>query len=495
MNKHNLLIKKLKQLFLSINNSIESYFNKFKFFKKNFKKLEFIRNNRVFFGISTVVILTLSYFLVPTTYNKNIIETKIKNQISKKYKIDIQMNEKIRYGLLPRPHFVTKNLSILRKKKEIGLVKNFKVYIGIDNFFSKNKFDIKDLVFTKTDFNVNKEDLLFFEKLLKTEPNDNKIILKKSNIFFKSIDDELLFLNKINYSKFYYDSYNLENVLISKNEIFNVPYKIIVKNDKFNKKVSSKFNSKKIRLNIESNTSYEDVIKKGLVDILFINKNMSLNYEIKKNSLNFNTKDKKRLLGLIDFKPFYLEANVNYEGISFKDLFKRDSILIDLIKSEIFNNQNLNTNLNINIKDITNFKELNNLYLKIGLEQGNIIFSDSKVMWKDDLSIFLKDGLIVYDRNEISFLGKLIIDAKNIDNFYKSFQINKNYRKELKQIEMDFVYNLNNNKFTFDNVKIDKISNKNLDKFIEDYNDTGKIFLNKITFKNFVNNFFINYAG
>ena len=60
---------------------------------------------------------------------------------------------------------------------------------------------------------------------------------------------------------------------------------------------------------------------------------------------------------------------------------------------------------------------------------------------------------------------------------------------------MDFVYNLNNNKFTFDNVKIDKISNKNLDKFIEDYNDTGKIFLNKITFKNFVNNFFINYAG
>ena len=85
MNKHNLLIKKLKQLFLSINNSIESHFNKFKFFKKNFKKLEFIRNNRVFFGISTVVILTLSYFLVPTTYNKNVIETKIKNQISKKY--------------------------------------------------------------------------------------------------------------------------------------------------------------------------------------------------------------------------------------------------------------------------------------------------------------------------------------------------------------------------------------------------------------------------
>ena len=176
-------------------------------------------------------------------------------------------------------------------------------------------------------------------------------------------------------------------------------------------------------------------------------------------------------------------------------LFKRNSILIDLIKSEIFNSQNLNTNLNINIKDITNFSELNSLYLKISLEQGNITFSDSKIMWKEDLQIFLKDGLIVYDKDEISFLGRLIIDAKNIDNFYRSFQINKNYRKDLKQIEMDFVYNLNTNKFLFDNVKIDKTSSKRLDIFINNYNNTGKIFSNKITFKNFVSNFFINYAG
>ena len=79
--------------------------------------------------------------------------------------------------------------------------------------------------------------------------------------------------------------------------------------------------------------------------------------------------------------------------------------------------------------------------------------------------------------------------------FIESFQINKNYRKNLKQIEMDFVYNLNTNKFMFDNVKIDKTSSKKLDIFINNYNNTGKIFSNKITFKNFVNNFFINYAG
>ena len=81
MSKHNSFSKKFKKQFLSINDSIESYFNQIKFFKKNFKKIEFIRNNRVFFGISAVVILTLSYFLLPTAYNKKAIGLDIKNQI------------------------------------------------------------------------------------------------------------------------------------------------------------------------------------------------------------------------------------------------------------------------------------------------------------------------------------------------------------------------------------------------------------------------------
>ena len=39
MSKHNLLIKKIKKQILSINDLIESYFNKLKYFKSNFKKI------------------------------------------------------------------------------------------------------------------------------------------------------------------------------------------------------------------------------------------------------------------------------------------------------------------------------------------------------------------------------------------------------------------------------------------------------------------------
>ena len=66
-----------------------------------------------------------------------------------------------------------------------------------------------------------------------------------------------------------------------KSEVFKVPFKLSIKNDKFYKKFYVKFNSKKIRLSIENETNYEDEIKSGLLDILFINKNTSLNYKIR----------------------------------------------------------------------------------------------------------------------------------------------------------------------------------------------------------------------
>ena len=181
--------------------------------------------------------------------------------------------------------------------------------------------------------------------------------------------------------------------------------------------------------------------------------------------------------------------------MSTKNLFRDDSIVIELIKSEILNNQNLNVNLNLSVKDITNIDELNNLNLNLSFDQGNINFLKSKIMWKDDLEIIMNEGILNYDENEIYLTGKIIVNANNIDNFYKSFQINKNYRKDIKKIELDFVYNFNKNKFRFDNVRVDNIASEKLDRFIDTHNFDEKTFVNKIMFKNFINNFFISYSG
>jgi hypothetical protein len=496
MTKHNLSIKKIKKQILSINDLIESNFNKLKYFNQNYKKIIFNKDNRVFLGIGIAVILTLFYFLVPTFYNKNIIQAQIQNQILKNYNIEIQYNEKINYGLLPKPHFSAKNLSILRGEKKIGLVKNLKIFIGLGNLFSINKISMKDLVFINTDFNVYLDDFIFFKNLLKTEPSENKIFIKKSNVFFKNKFDEVLFINKIDNSEFYYDFNNLQNILSSKNEVFNTPFKLIIKNDKFNKEIFTKFNSKKIRLTIDSKTSYDNKTKNGLLEILFVNKNTSLNYEIKKNSLNFLSKANKNSYdGQIDFKPFYFSANFNYEAISSKNLLDEKSILIDLINSEIFNNKNLSANLNFNIKNITNINELNDLKLKVFMEDGNIDFSDSIIMWKEDLKIALDESLLSVDDDGVKLIGTIFLDFKNMDNFYRSFQIPKKNRKDIKQIQIDFIYNLINKNIRFDNPKIDNYTNSDLEEFLSIFNSKKDRVFNKITFKNFINDFFDVYVG
>ena len=496
MSKDNQFAKKLTKQFLSINSLIESYFNSLNLFLQNLKKRKFINNNKVFLTFAVLLVLVLSYFSLPTFFDKNLIQSKIKNHISKKYNIDIKFNEEIIYTFFPKPHFSAKNVSIFRDTKNIANIKNFKILISVNNFFSFNNILVKDLILNKADFNLQIEDLSFFQDLLSLEPNENEILIKNSNIFFNNKDEEVLFINKIKSSKFFYDLKNFQNVFLSKNEIFNLPFKFSIKNDKFNKTIITNFNSKKIRLNVVNEINYYEETKKGILDIRLINKNTNLNYHLKKNSINFNNSNgDNSYKGVIDFKPFYFFANFSYDGLSTKNLLNDNSILIDLIKTEIFNNKNLNANINFNLKDITNINELNNLILKIYIQEGELNFSDTSLMWKKDLKIFFKETFLNYDDNEIKFIGKIFLNFKNIDNFYKSFQIPKNSRKKIDKVDFDFIYNLEKKTFSFDNVRIDGVENKNLKKYLDKFNLSKKIISNKIAFKNFVNNFFNAYAG
>ena len=496
MSRHNLLNKKIKKQILSINDLFENIFNKLKYFKSNYKKILLNKNNRVFLFVGILVILTLSYLSLPSFYNKETVRSEIKNQLLKNYDIGLKLENEINYSFFPSPHFFIRNPIIVREKKEIGKTKNLRVFIDGGNLLAINEINIRNLVFEKTDFNIYLEDFIFFENLLKTEPNDNSISFKKSNIFFKNKDDEILFINKIFDSKFYYDSKNLQNVLDSKNEVFNVPFKITLRNDKFNKEFLTKFDSNKIRLNIENIIDYENKSKKGIMDILFINKTTTLEYELDQNSLNFfSFNNKNSYKGTIDFKPFYFAAEFNYEGLSTKNLFDENFIFIDLINSELLNNKNFSANLDVNIKNITNVNELNDLRLKIFIEDGNINFSNSKIKWKDNLEIILDESLLLINNDGANLVGTTIFNFNDVNTFYTSFQILKKNRKKMKQMQLDYVYNFNTKSITFENPRVDGKQNQKLDEFLNIFNSEQDRIFNKITFKNFMNNFFNAYAG
>ena len=288
MRKQNLLSKKIGKQISSINNLLESYFNRLRRFILDIKRLRFDKDNKVFLVIVSIIFLTLVYFLIPTAYNKEMIQKEIKNQIYQKYNMKVKFDSGIRYNFFPKPHFSSKNLFIINDQRKIGEVKNFRIYINFKNFFKFNQIQTQDIILDKVDFNIKKSDLSFFTNLLKTEPSRNKLKIKRSNIFFTNKNDEFLFINQINDSQFYYDFKNLKNVLVSKNKVFNVPYKLIIGNDKLNEILDFELVSKKLVLKIENETDYKKKNDTGNLKISFKNKNDTFEYQINKNTLDLS---------------------------------------------------------------------------------------------------------------------------------------------------------------------------------------------------------------
>ena len=496
MQKQNSIVKKITNKVLSINNTIENYFNQFKTFKTKLKKTDLAGNNKVFFTFAILVFLTIGYFLLPTIYNKNQLETDIENHVLAKYKIDIKFNDKISYGLLPKPHFHSKNLYLLRENNILAKVENFKIFLSIDRFLSLKNLEFQDLAFINSNFEIHTEDFEFFKELFKLNPNNNKIIIKESKFSFINNNDDILFENKIEKSSFSYDFKNLLNIFKSNNEIFGITYDLLIKNDVLNKKIFSEFKSNKIRLNIENELDYGQKFLNGLISVAFANKLNSFEYIIKKNSLIFSSINKKDFFnGSINFKPFNSNVNLSYNRMNFKNFFNKDSLFIDLIKSKIFYNPNLNFNLKLNVKNVVNLNELNNLFLKFQISEGNISPSNSSIMWNDDLLITLKESYINNNEENVNILGKFEIEVQNINSFHKSFQIKKKYRKKIDKIEIDFNYDFIKGSIYFDNVRIDGKSNLKIDKYIDSFNLGEPKIFNKITLKNFVNSLFVIYFG
>ena len=495
MRKQNLLSKKISKQVSSINNLLENYFNSLRRFILDAKRLRFDKNNKVFLIIVSTIFLTLVYFLIPTAYNKELIQKEIKNQIYQKYNMVVKFDNGIQYNFFPKPHFSSKNLFILNDQRKIGDVKNFKIFINFKNFFKFNKIQTQDVVLDKVDFNLKKSDLSFFTNLLKTEPNRDKIKIRRSNIFFTNKDNEVLFINQINDSQFYYDLKNLKNVLVSKSKVFNVPYKLTIRNDKLNEIFDFEFISKKLVLKIENETDYKKKNDTGNLKISFKNKNNTFKYQINQNTLDITSKDNNRIFkGLIEFKPFYLVSNFKYQTFRIKDLLE-NPFFMEILRSQILNNKNLNAKINFDVKDVYDFDRFSDLSLKLKIEEGNYNFSNSNIIWKENVNVRFSDSFLNFNKEKINLNGRTSFDVKDQDEFYKFFQIKKDLRKDIKKIELDFNYDFNDEKITFDNLRIDDRSNKKIEEIVSNFNSKSKKFFNKVTFKNFVNDILLAYFG
>ena len=496
MSKKNYFVKSLNKIYLSINNLLKKNLNKLNF--NNFSKIA--RSNNFFFIFVALIILFVSYLSIPNIYTKAKIHTELKKQLLEKFNLNFKFSQNLNYKFLPRPHFTNEDTIILNDQNEISKIKNLKIYVSLENLFSLKNIKVNNVILEDANINLNNQNYDFFLELLKADFKNNSFEIRDSNVFFKTEDDEVLFINKIINMKYFYDFKNLNNIVVSKNEIFNIPYQLELFVDRTKKKIFSELSLNLLKLKIENELDYSRNIKNGSTHLTIKQNKSKASYIINKNSLIFNLFDKVNSPNFlykvnINFNPFYSKLQGSTKEIDLSTLFNSNALLAELLKSEILNNINLNFNLDINANKFKKYQGFDDIFLNFKIKEGLIDIDNTKFNWKDYAKFKILDSLIHVKNSELVLDGKLEIIIKDSQEIYKTLLTPKNYRTEIEKIELNFNYNFDQKILKLNDIRVDSVMNKNVNNILKNLTLKSDKLQNKIYFKNMINKAIKSYAG
>jgi len=492
----NYLVKFIKKTHSTINRLIKKKLNKLN--SANFFKIS--RSNKFILPFAVLFVLFISYLSIPNVYDKTEISIKLNNQLQKKLNLNFNLSENFKYNFLPRPHFIYKNSSISYNQNEISKIEELKIFISLKNLFSYKNFKVLNLIIEKSNFNLDNQTYDFFTKLLDGDFMDGKLIIRDSNIFYKNKDDEVLFINKILGMEYFYDNKNLQNKIISKNEIFNLSYSIELNQNNIEKKFFSKLNLDFLKLKIDNELDFSNEVKKGLI-IFTLNKNkFTSSYDINKNNLTFNLFNSLEnsdlsYKGKVNFNPFYLNLEGAIKEINILHLLKSNSLILQFLKTEILNNKKLNIDLNVYGDKSQNFRDFVKIYLNSKIQEGLIDIDNSRFSWRDSADFSLENSLIYVKDGHLVLDGKLNINIKNSDQVYKFLLTPKIYRNELTNIKTNFVYNFDQKIANLSNILIDNKNNKDVNKILKSLIFKKNKLQNRVYMKTILNRALKFYAG
>ena len=496
MNKHNYFFRFLIKINKFINSLLSRNLNKLN--AANLKNI--LINNKVFLTIVLLVILFFSYLSLPNIFNKDQISVELKKNLFDQLNLEFNFEKKLDYKFLPRPHFVTIESSVKINENKISEIDKLKLYVSLESLFSLKNMKVKNVVIEEANFNLNKNNHDFFIKLLDSDFEDIKLEILDSNIFYKNLENDVLFINHIESAKYIYDPKEFKNILFSKNNVFNLPYSMELSNNEEEKKLNSKINIESLNLQIENQFSYNEELKSGLSEFNFLNLKSVAEYKTNKNYFEFKLFDKAQKLkfsynGKLNFKPFlsYLEGSTT--ELNFDHLFSTNAIIKQLLKTEIFNNKNIDFKLNIFANKIKNIDNFTNIFLKSKIEEGLIDLDQTKFSWKNHVNFNLTDSLI-YIKD-----GKLILDANseinitNLEEVYKFLLTPKSLRKKINKMNINFTYLFDEKIININNIRVNDKTDKNLNNNINKIYLKDNILQNKVYFKKFLNEAIKSYAG
>ena len=278
----------------------------------------------------------------------------------------------------------------------------------------------------------------------------------------------------------------------------NDPREILITKNK--KKLNLKLNIESLGVQLENQFSYNEKFTLGLSEFNYSNLKSIAEYKTNKNYFEFKLFDKAQKSkfsynGKLNFKPFYSYLEGSTTELNFDHLFSTNAIIKQLLKTEIFNNKNIDFKLNISANKIKNIDNFTNIFLKSKIQEGLIDLDQTKFSWKNHVNFNLTDSLI-YIKD-----GKLILDANseinitNLDEVYKFLLTPKSLRKKINKMNINFTYLFDEKIININNIRVNDKIDQNLNNNINKIYLKDNILQNKFYFKKFLNEAIKSYAG
>jgi len=475
--------KSIKKTLLKLDNEIKN------FFKENSTVSNF---NKFIITFISLLFLSLFYLLIPTLYEKTWLQNTIEDKLLKDSKLNFSISSDITYNILPTPHYLIKNSKIFigddAKLKAIAEIKKLRIFIDKSNFFDKEKINIRKILIDNANFSFQGSDLKLLNEINNKKFSNKKIKIIKSNIFFKNNSNEIIAIVKVPQATLFYDDLRLLNLMNIEGNVFKTPFIFNLEktvSSLVNNKIN--FGSKKLKLKIfnESSKKSNDLIE-GLNTILYFNSKIGTQYNIKKNLISFKfdpsrTKDSNIYYnGKLSLNPFDLDLSINLKKYEINKLFNSSSLMKEFIKTKLLFNENISANVSINIDSNKYDKIFESSIIKFNAINRSINFDNTKLVNEKIGSLEIAGSDLFFENERLILNADAIINIKDSKKLFSLLQTPTKSRKLIKNILINFDYDVLTGQINLNNLKVDgtESTNKMLN-IISEFNNNDEYSMHK----------------
>ena len=467
-----------------------------------FVRLKFMKNSKVTISVFNrylillIVILfsSLFYLSTPSLYNYVTLQKELTEKLLKEFNLNTALSANINYKILPSPNFEISNVLLITNKNnkfdEYAQIKKMKIYISTKNLQNQKQIEIKNIVISEANFNIDENSYDYINNYLKNKISNKKIQIKKSKIFFRENNDEkeVIALSTLNKSKIFYDEKNYNNKITIDGSVYNTRYKLNLSRNIYKKNITNiSINLKKLKTKIE-NKFIEDLDKKntynGETYINFLGSEINTKYQVVDQNFTIYSKNSKinnkniSFKGNIIFSPFDSNIDASVESINVIKTIANLSKLKNLLDEKILLNKNINVNILLSIDSLKGIKIFDSAVINLRIINGKLMLNNS-VFISDKIGkmFFLDSVLESVDKKQI-FKSKILFEIYNQKKFFQKLQIPKTSRINLNNIYFEIEKDLHLDEIIINKLLLNKktVSNS-LNKTI---NFTDLVDLNEI---------------